>query len=328
MKIIPILAFLATAALAWQNPSGGLRATNTSDMLLNKRGTRYYNEAWSYQFLFTNGMQATLNFTYAKLGFKDPVCGADLSLANFHGHNYTVGREYPEDHFHQSANPFRIQVHEDIWMAGMPPAAHHVRFTAHKNEGFFLDLEFSGMKHGAVWGDGRFSSGDGDLSSALTIPTANVTGRIAVGRDTITVHGVAMMEHQRQSHLASDLVSSSLHTFVPGANPFYGNWTKEKNGGWNGFAIEWINGQPVLLPGASAGIDGQTPPVTAQIVSGNGSRVTFVRKSLAQSSSILDGMEGFTRWVVKKFVGNVHMYRGRAAVNGRSGIYQFLKVGN
>ncbi len=318
-----ILAFSAGVPFAWQNPSGGLRATSSSDLLLSKRGARYYNEMWSYQLQFSNGTQATLNFTYAKLGIKSPVCGADLSLAGFKGRNYTVGREYPENHFRQSASPFRIQVNDNIWMSGMPPASHHVHFEAHKNEGFYVDLQFSGMKHGVVWGNGDFKAGDGDFTNVLAIPMATVRGRIAVGGDTIAVHGVAMMEHQRQSDLASDLFSSSLHVFAPGPNPIYANWTREKGGSWNGYAIEWVNGQPQLQLGTIA-IDGQTPPARAQV----SNKSIFARRTLAQSSSILDGMEGVTRWVVKKFVGNVRMYRGRGTLDGHSAIYQYLHAGN
>ena len=74
---------------------------------------------WSWQFLFDNGTQASLNFTWARLGFKDPVCGADLSLAGFRGRSYSVGREYPEDRFQQQAAPFQIQIHPEIWARGL-----------------------------------------------------------------------------------------------------------------------------------------------------------------------------------------------------------------
>jgi len=319
-----LVATLAASALAWTPPSGGLRPVNASDLLLSKRGTRYYNEAWSYQFQFDNGLQATLNLTYAKLGFKDPVCGADLSLAGFKGRNYTVGREYPENRFQQTASPLRVSVHENIWMTGMPPAAHHLHFAAAKNEGFFVDLAFTDIKPGVVWGDGRFKAGDGDFSLALPIPMAHVQGRIAVGKDTITVKGVAMMEHIRQSHLVSDLLTGSMRYFQPGPNPVYATWFKEKKGGWGGYAVSWASGQPVLISG-SAVTDGQVPPVTAS-VQGTAGRVAFERKSLAQASSILDGMEGVTRTVVKMFIGNVRMYRGKATGNGQPGIYQYLQV--
>jgi hypothetical protein len=321
LSLVPLLACLAGA---WTTPSGGLRASNVSDLLLTKRDTRYYNEAWSYQFLFGNGMQATLNLTYAKLGFKAPVCGADLSLAGFKGRSYMVGREYPEERFQQSASPFRLAVNQNIWMAGLPPAAHHLHFAANKNEGYFVDLEFTEMKPGVVWGDGRFTGGDGDFSAALPIPMARVSGRIAVGSDTVRVSGVAMMEHLRQSHLVSDLMTGSLRYFQPGPKPLCMNWVHVKGEGWLSFGVSWATGRPMLLTG-TASVDGQAPPAAA-VLNAGGSAYRFERRNLVQSNSVLDGMEGITRWVVKKFVGNVRMYRGKADVNGQPGIYQFMQV--
>lgn len=321
-----LLALLcASASFAWTPPAGGLRPTNVGDLLTASRGTRYYNEMWSYQLQFDNGLQATLNFTTAKLGFKDPVCGADLSLAGFKGRSYTVGREYPAERFQQSASPFRIQVNENIWMTGLPPHAHHVHFAAAKAEGFFVDLEFSGMKPGVVWGDGKFKAGDGDFSVALPIPMATVVGRIAVGNDTIRVKGIAVLEHLRQSHLVSDLMTSSMRAITTGPSLSYMNLFREKKGGWGGWGVDWSSGQPVLVF-ASATADGQAPAGAAVVAGANGARLSFERKTLAQSSSILDGMEGATRWIVKKFVGNVRMYRGHGAVNGHPAIYQYMNI--
>lgn len=321
MRSLFLVPLLAGLSCAWTPPAGGLRTAGVNDMLFSRRGTRYYNEAWSYQFQFDNGMQASLNLTFAKLGFKDPVCGADLSLAGFKGRNYAVGREYPEKRFQQSANPMRIQVNENIWSTGLPPAAHHLHFEAAKNEGFYVDLVFSEMKPGVVWGNGMFKVGDGDFSSALMIPMAKVSGRVAVGKDTLNVTGVAMMEHLRQSHLVSDLLVGSMRYFQPGANPLYMSWFREKKSAWGGYAINWSNGQPQLLTGA-ANVEG-IPPARATLGS-----MVLDRKSVAQSNSILDGMEGVTRTVVKMFIGNVRMHRGKATVNGQQGIYQYVQVGD
>jgi hypothetical protein len=292
-------------------PAGGLRESSINDLLLVKRKPRYYNEVWSWQFLFDNGTQATLNFTWARLGFKDPVCGADLNLAGFRGRNYSVGREYPEDRFQQQANPFRIQIHPEIWAQGSPPAGHRVHFATNKNEGYFLDLEFSKMVPGVVWGDGGWSAGDGQLITALPIPSARVRGRIAVGRDTVVVEGWAVMEHVRQTRLLADILTRSFRGFQVGDHPIYLNAFREKDGDWTGFGIEWMAQGPVLLqPGRVGVLDGD-PPLAVQINPAAGAPLVLRRTSIAQSGSILDGMEGVTRWVVKQFVGNVMLQRGR-----------------
>ncbi|HOX53492.1 MAG TPA: hypothetical protein PKY05_18575, partial [Fibrobacteria bacterium] len=209
MRRAVLATFLAaTVAFPATPPSGGLRPTNVQDFLLNKRKPRWYNEIWSWQFLFDNGTQATLNYTYARLGFKDPVCGADFSVAGFKGRNFAVGREYPAERFEQVASPARIQIHPDMWAQGMPPASHHVHFATTKNEGYFLDLEFSNMVPGVAWGaNGTWATNGGDLSVLLLIPSARVKGRIAVGRDTLHVEGWAVLEHNRQTELVADILT-------------------------------------------------------------------------------------------------------------------------
>jgi hypothetical protein len=294
-------------------PSGALRQTGVQDLLLVKRKPRWYNEVWSWQFLFDNGTQATLNYTWARLGFKEPVCGADLALAGFKGRGYTVGREYPEDRFHQQAVPFRIQIHPEMWAQGLPPASHHVHFETNKNEGYYLDLEFFRMVPGVVWGDGNWSAGDGELSISLPIPSARVKGRIAVGRDTVAVEGWAVMEHVRQTELLADIVTQSFRAFSAGDHPSYLNVFREKDGGWTGFGVDWGSSGPELFaPGrVSVQEGGNQPLLTASVTTSDRRCLAFRRTTVAQTSSILDGMEGMTRWVVKQMVGNVVLQRGR-----------------
>jgi hypothetical protein len=326
-----MISFLAALVLSGavpsaSSPSGELRAAGVQDLLLVKRKPRWYNEMWSWQFMFDNGSQASLNFTWARLGFKDPVCGADLSLAGFRGRNYSVGREYPEDRFQQQASPFRIQIHPEIWAQGLPPASHHVHFATTKNEGFYVDLEFSHMVPGAVWGDGTWKAGDGTLTMALAIPSARVRGRIAVGKDTVNVEGWAVLEHVRQTALLADILTRSFRGFEAGSQPAYINAFREKGGGWTGYALEWSAAGPHLIPAAQAivGEAGGQPPASVSIVGADRRSLVFRRASVAQSASILDGMEGVTRWVVKQFVGNVILQRGR--LDKPNSFYQYTMV--
>jgi hypothetical protein len=324
MIAIAIVSLLLGNALPSATaPSGALRQTTTQDLLLVKRKPRWYNEMWSWQFLFDNGTQATLNFTWARLGFKDPVCGADLSLAGFRGRNFSVGREYPEDRFQQQASPFRIQVHPDIWAQGLPPNSHHVHFATTKNEGYYVDLEFSRMVPGVAWGDGMWKAGEGDLSMVLPIPSARVKGRIGVGRDTISVEGWAVLEHVRQTVLLADALTRSMRVFQAGERPLYVNAFQEKGGGWNSFGIEWAASGPSLIPPGRIQVleSGNQPPSAISIPERG---ITLHRSSIAQSNSILDGMEGVTRWVVKQFVGNVILQRGR--LDRTNSFYQFTSV--
>lgn len=313
--MIPLLLSLALNSVAPSAtpPSGALRQTNVQDLLLVKRKPRWYNEVWSWQFLFDNGTQATLNYTWARLGFKDPVCGADLAVAGFRGRGYSVGREYPEDRFQQQASPFRIQIHPEMWAQGAPPASHHVHFETNKNEGYYLDLEFSRMVPGVVWGDGMWKAGEGNLTISLPIPSARVRGRIAVGRDTVEVEGWAVMEHVRQTALLADILTQSFRAFSAGDHPSYLNVFREKGGDWTGFGVEWAASGPILLaPGRISVQEGGSQPLAvASVTAADRRSLAFRRTSVAQTGSILDGMEGVTRWVVKQFVGNVILQRGR-----------------
>lgn len=324
--ILLAVSIACVDGLAATPPNGALRATGAADMLLTKRKPRWYNEIWSYQFLFDNGIQATLNYTYAKLGFKEPVCGADFSVAGFKGRNFSVGREYPEDRFQQQADPLKIQIHPDMWLKGLPPAAHHVRFATTKNEGFFLDLEFSRMVPGVAWGDGVWSAGDGEITMLLPIPSARVKGRIAVGNDTLAVEGWAVLEHNRQSALVADILKRSFRGYVPGEHARYLNGFQEKGGAWTGFALQWTASGAHLLPAGQIGIsglEGKAPPAVMSLTTDDHRSMVFKRTSIAQSGSILDGMEGVTRWVVKQFVGDVQISRGRT---DQAGFYQYVVV--
>jgi hypothetical protein len=195
---------------------------------------------------------------------------------------------------------------------GLPPASHHVHFETNKNQGFYLDMEFSHMVPGVVWGDGTWIVGDDNLTIVLAIPSARVKGRIAVGKDTIDVEGWAVLEHVRQTALLADIFTSSIRAFSPGIEPSYLNVFRERGGDWTGFGVEWTPSGPHLVAPGRVFVQegGDQPPITFSVTSTDGRRLAFRRTSVAQSGSLLDGMEGMTRWVVKQFVGNVVLQRG------------------
>jgi hypothetical protein len=325
LLLASLVALSAVGASALSFPSGDLRNTGAADLLLNKRKPRYYNEIWSWQIALDDGSQVSLNFTYARLGFKDPVCGADIAVANFKGRNYAVGREYPEDRLQQAGNPLRVQIHPDIWFQGLPPAGMHLHFATTKNEGYYLDLAFSDIKQGVAWGNGVFGMKEGDLGITVPIPMARVSGKLAIGGDTVQVQGWAVMEHMRQTALLGDLVDETFRGFRTGPDPVYMNVFKEKDRGWTGFVVEWKDGRPVLHSPAAVSVGsggGVNPPVRVDFASVQGGHFSMERKSFLQGNSILDGMEGVTRTVVKMFVGDVRLARGRTT----DGFYQYVKI--
>ena len=103
-------------------------------------------------------------------------------------------------------------MHEKIWFEGKLPETHHVRFeTTKKDVSYFLDLEFTEIVPGKVWGDGMFKFGSSDaVGIFIHIPSAKVTGKLAINKDTVRVSGTAYMDHTFQTDLAPALVGAGF----------------------------------------------------------------------------------------------------------------------
>ena len=193
-----------------KTPSGDLRPSELADLKPHRSNSKTYNEFWTYHFILDGNIQAYLNFSRVNLGsFKSPVCGADFTVLGFKGRNYSVAREYDKKNFVFLDALHQLQVHQNIWFSGKLPDMHRVYFSTKKNDvTYYMDLGFSEILPGQVWGDGMFKLGSETVGIFMHIPRAKVRGRLAINGDTVDVSGTAYMDHTFQTTLAPELVDA------------------------------------------------------------------------------------------------------------------------
>jgi len=232
----------------FSGPAGGLRPDVIADLAPHPASSKSYNEFWTYQIQFTNGTQLQLNFSRINFdGFKDPVCGSDLAVMGFKGRNYFVAREYPLKNFVFDPVKARLSVHENIFFQGKPPAEHRLFFsTAKKNQTFLLDLNFTEMSAGAVWGDGIFNLRGGKAGLFFHIPKSKVRGRFAVNGDTLAVEGFAWLDHTYLTEFATKVMDVG-YRYVLSAGRVEGGYFIQNKDGVSGYGIREENEHLTLL---------------------------------------------------------------------------------
>jgi hypothetical protein len=335
-----LLVVLVNGALA-QVPKGEVRATVAQDIAPKEKNSDYYNEFWSYRFFLNDDIQLVLNYSRANVGnLKDPVCGADLSIANFKGKNYMVAREYPKAKFIYNPANGQLNVHEKIWFDGLLPGAHHVRFETEK-EGvaYYLDLTFSAISPSLVQGNGEYMAGGETVGMILQIPYAKVSGVLAINGDTIAVQGNAIMDHTWQTNTGPSLVKRGIRYMRymdGGIETAYFLHPKEGSVPVFGYALRRINGQSELLQptgwavtdqGKKSGIKDWIKGLEITFNNNNNKKTNIQFKAYYQKWEMLSEFSGVTKWTVKKFMGGEFVFfRGWAVAEGKSGFYDNFYV--
>jgi hypothetical protein len=325
------LAFAGTGFSAdhIQLPTGDLRAAVMTDLKPHSSSSKTYNEFWTYHFYLEGNIQIVLNFSRANLGsFKDPVCGADLTIMGFKGKNLTVAREYDKKNFTFSEGDHELRVHEKISFSGKLPDAHHVHFeTSKKNVAYLLDLDFSDILPGKVWGDGMFKFGGGDaVGIFIHIPSATVKGKLAINQDTLAVTGRAYMDHTFQTDLAPHLVGSGFR-FVTQDGPLETGYVLNPLGKFDrqpvGYGLKMVNDnlalrKPTALKALSTGkAKGMKIATSLEITYQDGGKAVLNRSADRLQQSVLHEFSGFTKMAVKTFMGGeIYTFRGLGTVNG------------
>lgn len=330
---VPTLA--ATALLAaWPGfsqdfPDGGLRRAQVEDYAPHPLSSKTHGEFWTYQFLFEGGLQAQLNLTRVNLGsFKDPVCGADLTVMGFKEKDYFVAREYPEKNFSYEPATGKIAVHSRISVEGYPPGTHRVSFeTRKKGHDYTVELELTEANPGWVWGDGRFRSGGESLHLFLNIPGSRVKGFIAIDGDTLQVKGTAWMDHTVQSDFATRLIDSGYRLVSNTGGRVRGGcfYKASKGGGWLGYGIEtgMAGAAPKLLKPQGVEISetrknlGLKVPMRMSLAFIDGSVWRVSVRETRHQMATLDEFGGFTAAVIRKYMGGeIFNYSGIADLEG------------
>jgi hypothetical protein len=324
-----------------QLPTGELRAAVLTDLKPHHSGSKTYNEFWTYHFLLDGNVQAVLNFSRVNLGsFKAPVCGADLTLMGFKGKNWSVAREYDKKNFVFTDSSQGLNVHENIWFSGKLPESHHVHFaTAKKNVSYFLDLDFTDILPGRVWGDGMFKFGGGDMVGIfIHIPSAAVKGRLGINGDTVAVQGRAYMDHTFQTDLAPDLVGAGFR-YVAQEGPAEAGYFLDPAPKFErqpvGYGLKLVNGELALrkpaalkVISAAKSVGGSKVPTSLEIAFQDGSKTVLNRSEDRLQQSVLHEFSGFSKMAIKSFMGGeIFTFRGLGTIaGGRPMAYSYFVV--
>ncbi|MDB5103399.1 MAG: hypothetical protein JWP91_1088 [Fibrobacteres bacterium] len=328
------------AAERIKTPTGDLRTATLSDLKPHSSSSKTYNEFWTYQFFLDGNVQAVLNFSRVNLGsFKAPVCGADFTLLGFKGRNYSVAREYEKRNFVFTDSNQGLRVHEKIWFDGTLPETHHVRFATTKKEvSYYLDLTFTDILPGKVWGDGMFRFGASDAMGIFVhIPSAKVTGRLAINQDTVAVSGTAYMDHTFQTDLAPALVGAGFRYVTQGGSLETG-YLMDPAGKFEripvGYGLRNTGGTMTLLKPAAMKVVSANRALGARVATvleiqyQDGSKSTVRRSEDRFQQSTLHEFSGFSKIAIKGFMGGeILTFKGLGKLNGSQSVaYNYFSV--
>lgn len=329
----------ASAAQGVKTPAGGLRDAVLADLKPHRSGSKTYNEFWTYHLFLDGDIQAFLNISRVNLGsFKDPVCGADFTLLGFKGRHYAVAREYDKGNFTFIDSLHQLQVHKNIWFSGKLPEAHRVFFATRKhNVGYFLDLEFSDILPGKVWGDGMFKLGSETVGIFIHIPRAKVKGRIAINGDTLQVSGLAYMDHTFQTTLAPELVDAGYRQIRQDATVEVGYYLVPDSRYGSapvGYGLRGTGGTMALLKPTALTVLASNKGLNVKVATrleiafADGSKSLLERKEDRHQRSVLHEFSGFTKMAIRRFMGGeILTFKGMGTLNGSTPTaYNFFVV--
>lgn len=299
------------------------------DFMPHQVTTKEFNETWSYQFVFDNGTRAFISYALMHIPGTGRKNTTEMTLWNFKGKTYTIGRQYPPERLVPKKSEATIDIKGEYLMEHKPGKGHRVLFTADKNGKYFLDVTFESAEQGKVIGDGVWKVGNEKFGQYIHIPYGRVTGRIGFNDDTISVKGYAYMDQTWQTVQATDLAIRSINFSSNSRSPLYaGRISMSKNGDLLGYALyntaEGIKiATPKEVKDGEATYKGKDFPKGTLNFIWNEENVPPLQFNAAkplQKASILDKVDG---WFAKKAFkiaagGEVFFYRGRSELsNGK-----------
>ncbi|MGL1900971.1 MAG: hypothetical protein OCC49_02460 [Fibrobacterales bacterium] len=280
-------------------PKGDVRKTTIDDFYKHPKVGDDFNETWRYNITLTNGTKIFLNYTSMKVPMKGTQCGTNISLFNFHGKNYQVGRQYPAARFKQDKSQQLLSIKNAtgkdnvFYMKGKPGPGHTIKFLTSKNEGFNIELLVTKSYPGLVKGDGIFDIRGKKTGLFIHLPSAEIKGTVHVGNIKEHVTGTMYMEQIWQSHLSTETSSHAFQMYGD-KSPLMGNiivGSKSLNSNIFGYAI---NRQDTTL-------------IFPKIVTSKGATISY------KSSAISDPI--FTFWDRERpFIGSTFTRQQRYSV--------------
>lgn len=333
--LLPLLGQLCVAEVL--APAGAARGLVLADLAPHPINSKTYNEFWTYQLRLNNTIDLEVNISRGNFGsFKEPVCGANVTLNNFKGANYSVAREYPVSNFIWSPSTAKLQVHKKIFFEGNPPEKHRLFFeTTKQGVTWKIDLTFEAIESSLITGNGEWKIDGHTVGMAIHIPWAKVSGTLSVNEKTTAVTGTAMMDHVWQDDLASKMVNRAYRWRTHSASS---NWEVAyllvpKSGGTAvaGLSLQKKEGMVRMrevrsLQLLNSSVVGRVKEWPSSILLDDGvSRDTVHFKPYWSRHSVLDEFSGVTRWTIKKFLGGDMVNdRGGAVINRRRGDYAHM----
>jgi predicted secreted hydrolase len=229
-------------------------------------------------------------------------------------------------------------VHEDIWFHGALPDTHRIHFdTRKKGVTYFLDLEFTDIQPGMVWGDGMFRMGSESVGIFIHIPRARVKGKLAINKDTLNVTGIGYMDHTFQTDLAPSLVRAGFRYIAQNGATEVGYYLvpESKYGSEPvGYGLREQGGamallKPASLKAVSSGkAMGVKVPTKLEITFQDGSKSVLDRGSDRLAQSTLHEFSGLTKMAIKGFLGGeIFTFKGLGTLNASKAVgYNYFVV--
>lgn len=191
----------------------GATYTQAQDFLVHGSPQDEGFELYEYQFTFSNGSQAWLTYSLVTLPAIGKKVAAELSFTRWKGKNkhYAVGKQFEPKEWKENAQAQTIDIRKNYWMHRQPGSNHQVHFSTTKGKDYYLDLTFTSAVPG---GPATIDKIDGNKFGMIVhIPQGNVQGRIAIGKDTLTVQGKGSLIHTWHKKRITDFVKHTLTLF-------------------------------------------------------------------------------------------------------------------
>ena len=321
LVILAVFGLFVFPGITMTVPSGNDRNLNVDDFFKHPKIGKRFNELWFYAFIFDSGEKVYVSYSIMNPPLIEGKCGADISVYNFEGKNYSVARGLPQSILREIHTTNTIRIGENFCMKGLPGAGHQVYYETSKNEGFLLDLTFTSVIAGKVRGDGIFRSGDIRFAQYIHIPYGRVSGILRIGGISKEVNGYGYMEHTWQNKMVSKLAKFAIQIFgngnIPSGRTIIG--TNHLPATPFGYSLDISSGEArVVFPrrvlGDNRTLTGNSPvPGRFQIdwISSSKEPSKFFRND-QQKYLALSTIDGFFKKKVAKLAmgGEIAFYRG------------------
>lgn len=202
-------------------------------------------ELWSYQFIMDNGTRLWLTYSNITLPAVGKKNAAELSLYQFKNSNHAVGRQFPSNEWKEDRITGTIEIKDGYGMYGLPGKGHRVHFATSKSNGFLVDLTF--LETQGADSTFRHAQAGTPVQMAIHIPQGRVRGKIAVGKDTLSLNGSGSLIHTWHDKPLTEIARQSIRFLASGASPLSGQVLIGKNGKPLGHAAKLQDGKWIFL---------------------------------------------------------------------------------